>query len=327
MYLLNEGNMGSNKATIDYCSFLEGTYTRNLYGERNPQVVKELGDVGNDLQAYGGRLYAVLNCSHKVEVMDRRTCKRIGQVDIPNCRYIRFYGDKAYVSAYVGPVGIDPNAQQGAVYEVDTASLQVVRKTTVGYQPEQLVVGSDYIYVANSGGYRAPDYDSTISVINRHSMKQVRKLPVAINLSKLRQDRYGQLWVVSRGDNYRIPPRLLVMKNEQITDTVDLPCTDFSIAGDSLYCYGTSLQGEKTFGIVHLQTHEVLTTQWITDGTDSQIQVPYGILVNPYNKDIYVTDAKNYVSSGMLFCYSSKGRLRWKVRTGDIPAVMCLVDE
>ena len=39
MYLLNEGNMGSNKATIDYVDFCNGTYIRNIYGERNPNVV------------------------------------------------------------------------------------------------------------------------------------------------------------------------------------------------------------------------------------------------------------------------------------------------
>ena len=61
MYLLNEGNMGSNKATIDYLDFSKGIYIRNIYGERNPNVIKELGDVGNDIQVYGNRLYAVIN--------------------------------------------------------------------------------------------------------------------------------------------------------------------------------------------------------------------------------------------------------------------------
>ena len=56
--------------------------------KRHSDVIKELGDVGNDLQIYGSKLYAVLNSSHKVEVMDARTLVRIGQIDIPNCRYM-----------------------------------------------------------------------------------------------------------------------------------------------------------------------------------------------------------------------------------------------
>ena len=48
-YVLNEGNMGANKATIDYFTYQGSNYLRNIYAERNPTVVKELGDVGNDI--------------------------------------------------------------------------------------------------------------------------------------------------------------------------------------------------------------------------------------------------------------------------------------
>ena len=98
LYLLNEGNMGSNKCTLDFVDFDNGYYVRNLYAEKNPNVVKELGDVGNDVQIYGSKMYAVINCSHKVEVLDARSCQRLGQVDIPNCRYIAFDKGFAYVS-------------------------------------------------------------------------------------------------------------------------------------------------------------------------------------------------------------------------------------
>lgn len=91
-FLLNEGNMGSNKSTLDYFDYQTGIYTKNIYAERNPGVVKELGDVGNDIQIYGNKLYAVVNCSHFVEVMDVRTARHITQISIPNCRYLVFKG-------------------------------------------------------------------------------------------------------------------------------------------------------------------------------------------------------------------------------------------
>ena len=65
-YLLNEGNMGMNKCTLDYYDYASGVYTRNIYGAANPSVPKELGDVGNDIAIYGSRLYAVINASNKV---------------------------------------------------------------------------------------------------------------------------------------------------------------------------------------------------------------------------------------------------------------------
>lgn len=338
MYLLNEANMGSNKSSIDYVDFRNAYYVRNIYAERNPEVVKELGDVGNDIQIYGNKLYAVINCSHKVEVMDVRTCKRIGQVDIPNCRYIRFAKGKAYVSAYVGPVAIDPNAQLGAVYEVDTASLAVTRKVTVGYQPDELEVIGEYLYVANSGGYRAPDYDSTVSVVEIYGMKQIQKIPVGINLHRIRKDRYGKLWVTSRGDYNTIPSRLYVLdrkdKNSKemvVKDTLDIPCSEMYIQGDSLYFYSVewNKQTERntvTYGIIDVRTGQLVTDHFITDGTEQDIVIPYGICVHPTTGDVYVTDAKNYVSSGVLHCYDRHGKKKWSVRTGDIPAHMAFYD-
>ena len=94
MYLLNEGNMGSNKCTLDYLdlSGTTATYLRNIYAERNPTVVKELGDVGNDIKVYGSKLWMVINHSNKVEVATLDDCRRVGQINIPNSRYVTFDG-------------------------------------------------------------------------------------------------------------------------------------------------------------------------------------------------------------------------------------------
>ena len=334
MYLLNEGNMGSNKSTIDFVDFKNAYYIRNMYAERNPTVIKELGDVGNDIQIYGNKIYAVINCSHKVEVMDAHTLVRIGQIDIPNCRYIKFDKGNAYVSAYVGPVAIDPDAQLGAVYRIDTTSLAITGKCTVGYQPDELEIIGEYIYVANSGGYRVPKYDYTISVVEKFGMTQVEKIPVGINLHRIEADKYGKLWVTSRGNYGSIRSKMFVLEKESkfsrkmvVTDTLDIPCSEIHIQGDSLYFYSVewSNQEEKNhiaYGIIDVRTKELVTDHFITDGTEKDIEIPYGINVHPVTGDIYVTDAKNYVSSGALHCYSRNGKKKWSVRTGDIPAHM-----
>ena len=62
MYVLNEGNMGSNKATLDFLDLTTGEYHRNIYPSRNPSVTMNLGDVGNDIGIYGHRLWMVINC-------------------------------------------------------------------------------------------------------------------------------------------------------------------------------------------------------------------------------------------------------------------------
>lgn len=335
-YLVNEGNMGSNKCTLDYYDYLTGVYARNIYAERNPNVVKELGDVGNDIGIYGSKLYVVVNCSHKVEVLDARSGVRIGQVDIPNCRYVRFHRGKAYVSSYVGPVQLGADAPKGAVYQVDTLSLAITGQVTVGYQPEEMETVGDNMYVANSGGYRAPEYDNTVSVIDLAGMRQVEMIPVGINLHRLKKDRYDRLWVTSRGDRLSRPSRLYVMDRipgtdrMKVTDTLPVACSNMAIHGNLLYFYAaewSDLTGSNTisYGIIDIRTKEVVSTNFITDGTEREIAMPYGIAVHPETGDIYLTDAKNYVSSGTLYCFDSQGRKKWSVRTGDIPTAIAFL--
>ena len=327
-FLLNEGNMGSNKSTLDYFDYETGVYTKNIYADRNPGVVKELGDVGNDIQIYGNKLYAIINCSHFVEVMDVNTVKHIKAVSIPNCRYITFKDKYAYVSSYAGPVLIDPNARLGYVARMDTTNLEVIDTCVVGYQPEEMVISNNKLYVANSGGYRVPNYDNTVSVIDLNTFKEIKKIEVGINLHRMELDNYGKIWVSSRGDYYNVSSKTYVIdpETDMITDEFKLlPNSNMTLCGDSLYVYSTEwsyLTNSNTisYAIVNVKTRRVVTRNFIKDGTDDIIKIPYGLAVNPENKEFFVTDAKDYVTPGTLHCFNNDGTKKWSVTTGDIPA-------
>ena len=276
-YLLNEGSMGRNKSTLDYFEYTSGIYFKNLYAERNPNVVKELGDVGNDIQIYGSRLYAVINVSHLIEVMDVHTAKHIGKISIPNCRYITFKGQYAYVSSYAGPVQIDPNARLGYVAKVDTATMKVVAECTVGYQPDELVIVGNKLYVANSGGYRVPNYDRTVSVIDLDTFTEIKKIDVAINLHRMEVDAQGKIWVSSRGNYYKIRSKLFAIDptTDQVITSLDVPCSNMTIHGDRLYLYSVEWSYIKggnavSYSVIDTKTQKGLQNNFITDGTEKQ---------------------------------------------------------
>lgn len=331
-YLLNEGNMGMNRATIDYFDYSTGIYTRDIYSERNPDIVKELGDVGNDIKIYGTKAYAVINCSNYIEVIDVSTAKHVASINVPNCRYMAFNKDKAYISSYSGPVEISPNAEIGFVAEIDTATLQLTRKVSVGYQPEEMVVHNGYLYVANSGGYRVPNYDKTVSVIDLNTFTEVKKINVGINLHRMQIDSRGDIYVSSRGDYYNVPQNLYVIdsKSNKVTDTLNIPVSEMTICGDSLYYYSVAFsyvtgQNAVTYGIFDTRTKMVISSHVITDGTDNKIMIPYGIAVNPETKEVFITDAQNYVVTGYIYCFTSEGKLKWKTTAGNIPGHFAFV--
>lgn len=327
-YMLNEGNMGSNKCTLDFYDMTSGDYMRNIYASVNPEVPKELGDVGNDLEIYGRRMYAVINCSNKVEVLDAATCRRIGQVDIPNCRSVAFHGGYAYVTSYAGPVEIKPDySQLGYVAKVDTATLQVVGRCIVGYQPDGITVCGNRLYVCNSGGYRVPNYENTLSEIDLATFTETRRIPIAVNLNQVEADNHGRLWIASRGDYFDTDARLFCYdtRKDRVTAQIPVSVSSMWLHNDDLYIVGVSYSGsqlssERTYAVINTDMGEVRTENFISDGTEKDIRIPYGVAVHPVTGDIYETDARTYVNPGRLHCYSPDGTLKWSVRTGDIPA-------
>lgn len=333
MYVLNEGNMISNKATLDYLDLSAdgptAQYMRNIYPSRNPDDVKELGDVGNDVKIYGSKLWMVINCSNKVVVASVADCRRQGQIDIPNCRFLAFHEGYAYISSYVGPVDMSRDCPLGSVFKVDTTSLSIVGRVDVGYQPDEMAVLDGKLYVANSGGYRAPDYERTVSVIDLATFKEERKIDVDINLFRCKADKYGQLWVSSRGDTYDVPSRLYWLRKDQSgrmekAGSINHNVSDYCIVGDSLYFIAaewSSIMMDNTisYGIVNVRTHELVSQTLSSAPELAAVELPYGIIVNPYERDFYVMDAKNYLSSGELLHFKADGSFDWKVSTGDIP--------
>jgi len=336
LYLLNEGNMGSNKATLDYLD-LSGRdstahYYRNIYSERNPSTVMSLGDVGNDCQIYGSRLWLVINCSNKVEVARASDAVRIGKVNIPNCRYVTFKDGFAYVSSYVGTQYGGSNSPLGSVYKVDTLTLEKVDSCSVGYQPEEMAIIGNRLYVANSGGYQGmtgQGYESTMTIIDLLTMRETDKINVAANLHHVKADRYGQLWVTARGNYMNETSSLWWLQPDgngqmMVGGHLDQAVSDLCIVGDSLYFYGSqwsevTMTNTVTYGIINVRTHQVVSTNLSNAPEIQKIRMPYGIIVNPLQHDFYLMDAKNYVSSGELLHFLPDGTFDWKVKTGDIP--------
>lgn len=332
-FLLNESNMGNNKASLDHFDMESALYFQNIYPKLNPKASMYLGNVGNDLKIYGNKLYAVINASNYMEVMNLETGVHESSVGIRNCRYVVFHKGFAYVSSYNGPISIEPNAPLGTVIKVDTTSMAIVGQTTVGYQPEEMVVRDNKLYVANSGGYRVPDYDRTISVINLDNFKEEKKIDVGINLHRMQLDSDGNIYVSSRGDYKSIRSKMYIInRKDEVVRSLNIACSNMKVSGDSIYLYSTEWShitqtNTTTYGIINTKTQHLVNSKFITDGTEKYITLPYGLAIDPETKDIFVTDAKDFVTSGTLYCFSKDGKLKWQVETGEIPAHIAFTDK
>lgn len=323
LYVMSEGSWGQSNARIDRLDLESGQYFENVFAVANESAVLSLGDVCNDLELYGNRLYAVVNGSHKVEVMDAKTLKSYGKIDVSSPREIAFSGTKGYVTSW-----IDGANDNGSVIEFDLNTLEVTHTVSVGQEPEGIAVSGGKVYVACSGGmhYNTTGYVDELWALNVSDLSVSEILHVAPNLHRLQADTDGSLWVNSRGDYAANPSGLYHIVGSQVT-SMGVPCAGFALGEDKIYYYGSEYSlatGEytTTYGTIDRATMTP-GASFITDGSDANIAAPYGVFAAEGR--IYVTDAKNYASSGSLHVYGSDGELQQTFTAGICPAAVVFV--
>src|SRR5690606_2986863 len=98
-----------------------------------------------------------------------------------------------------------------------------------------------------------------------------------------------------------------------------------TIHNDLAYMYSTEFSystGEYdiSYTMLDTRTETLLDKSFIAESHKELIAMPYGIAIHPETQEVLITDAKDYVTPGNLYCFSAEGALKWSVQTGDIPA-------
>lgn len=306
LYILCEGLINMNNSTLVHYSVKDTLIDKDYFTTKNG---RGLGDTANDLKLYGSKIYIVVNVSSQVEVIDAET--GISQKRIPlfsengvprEPRCIAFYEDKAYVCCF-----------DNTVVRIDTATLQTDAIVTVGRNPDGICATNNKLYVSNSGGLSYPNYDNTVSVIDITTFQEIKKIEVSINPYTIAADKYGDVYVASRGD-YGIGKYCLQRidsRTDQLIETFDEEVLNFCISGDLAYLYNYDYTYQTSWiKVMNVRTEEIVRDNFITDGT--QITTPYGISTNEETGDVYITDAYDFMVTGDVACFGADGKLKYK---------------
>lgn len=316
VFVLNEGGWGKNNASLSYYGFNSQAVTADIFASTNPQIQGGLGDLAQDMHVYGSKMYIVVGGSNTVEVVSPSTAKSIKSIELPNIspKYLASANGKVFISA-----------QDDKVHVLDTVTLTITKAIAVGQDPAHMAVVGNKLYVANSGEYEHPTYDNTISVIDLTTLTEISKITVAINLHQMEADKYGDLYVVSRGRSYGdqqplVPSALYVVNptTGTIKKKFDFEATDLAIHEDIAYVYSYSyITFAPSYKVINVKDETVVKETFISDGTS--IGVPYAIGVDPVLGDVYISDAKDYVNSGAVYCFDSTGKKKFSFTAGVLP--------
>jgi YVTN family beta-propeller protein len=297
LFVLNQGLYGANNTALTYYDFSSSTPSTDFFKQVNGFG---LGDTGSDMVIYGGKMYIVVNNSGYVAVVNSVSAKFIDTIDFKNNGVNR--GPENVVAAD-GKVFV--STTDGNVAVIDTANLAITKFIKVGSNPAQMVVSGDKLFVSNTGGF-SQSYDSTVSVILLSSLTESGRITVGINPGSIDTDNAGNIYVVCTGNYGTVAPSLVKanINSNTISKSVDSAFGTIRFYNNALYTTGGYL-GTAKVGILNPDDLTPMRPTFVADGTT--IQNPYGLDIDLATGDVYVGDARDYVSSGQVYCFDKNG--------------------
>ncbi|MDP4239403.1 MAG: hypothetical protein Q8904_08045 [Bacteroidota bacterium] len=208
----------------------------------------------------------------------------------------------------------------GHVAQLDTTSLSVEKTVAVGSNPEGIAFANNKIYVANSGGLSTIN-DSTISVIDPVTFKEIKRIKVVIDPVVLKADAYGDLYLISMGNYSTIPytlQRIEAATTEKVSVIQGLKPYNMTLNGDNVYLYSYDYDANynvvnKSYSIYDVKSQKVTNSNFIA--SSAVAKTPYSIDVNPATKDIYIGET-DFLNNGKMYCFGQDGILKFSFDAG-----------
>jgi YVTN family beta-propeller protein len=299
MLVLCEGLFQQNNSSLSWINLQNEEVDVDFFNTKNGRL---LGDTGNDMHVYGGKIYIVVNNSNTLEILSKSSGESIKQLAMTvngngkQPRSIAFHGSKAFITCYDGYVDI-----------LDTLTLTITNRIKVGANPEGLAVSNGKLFVANSGGLNVSLPDSTVSIIDLSTFQEIKKITVGKNPGHINVDEQGDVYVIARGNYGSIPSRMV--KIDPITNTVSqtfsFDASKIERMNDhfliSFYNYSTETSEIRLFNTV---TENIVSNSFIST---NDITTLYGIYYNSTSDKIFCLDAMSYTNSGYVRQYNSSG--------------------
>jgi YVTN family beta-propeller protein len=312
IYILNQGGFNDNNSSLTYYNYTTKLITPDLFSSANGGA--KLGDVGNDVEIYGSKMYIVVNNSNKVDIVNAKTGVLIKSDSLYQCRSVVFYGSNAFITSYNGTVSV-----------LDTVSLTIKNAITVGPDPEQMVIVGSKLYVANSGGLN-PNPNNTVSVIDLATQTQTKQITVIANPVSVTADTLGHVYVLSLGNFADLNPGMTIIDDvndvELSEPAVSLGYNVPVYAQHGFIYYPTA---NNDIAVFNAKTQSVASVNFITDGT--VITAPYAVSGDPATGEIFVADAVDYQSNGILYAFDKTGKKEYQLTVGIDPGKIALLNK
>lgn len=315
LFILCEGNFQYSNASLSFYNPATNQVENEIFNRANGM---KLGDVAQSMTIYDNKGWITVNNSHVVFAIDLDTYRELGRIEnLTSPRFIHFVNsDKAYISQLWDNRIFIVNPQNYSV----TGYIQVPNMDASSGSTEQMVQIGKYVYC------NCWSYQNQIIKIDTETDQVTDRIEVGLQPNSLAVDSKNHIWTITDGGykgspfGYE-PPALYCID----PDNMKILKTFRFILGSSPSEIQTNGGGDTIFWInddiwkMSIES-EALPLSPVIPYHDTKF---YGLTINPNDSEIYVADAIDYAQAGMIYRYSSEGKLLDNFYVGVTPGAFC----
>ncbi|MDR2511367.1 MAG: hypothetical protein LBC89_02700 [Bacteroidales bacterium] len=296
--VLNEGVFGNNNASITYYDEENDSIFQNAFLAVNG---RQLGELANDMQIYGSKIYILMGGSNTIEITDLHL-KSIKQIKFSDNigkepHSIAFANGKAYITCYNNYLTV-----------LDTNNLLITNNIPVWKNPEGIAIANNKAYIACGAGMDYPNFDSIVTVVDLSNF-QTSKIVVNMNPFTIDKDPLGNIYVLCcgnyGGDTMHTPVDYSFVKidanNHIVTQYPNITAADFVIHDFSAYLFGLNYNDYHIdYKIFNLNTGSIINENFVTDENLTLLS-PRVLKYDARYRRILLGDTKFYTSNGRIY--------------------------
>jgi hypothetical protein len=312
--VLNEGNFMFGNAEMSVYHPISKELVNGVFEKVNDF---KLGDVAQSMLLFDSLLFVAVNNSSKVDVLHASSLKHIYSINISGSSPRYCYADASYQKLYITEL------YANKIHIVNLNNFQVIGSITTQGWTESIAAKGNFIYTIQRrkpGGQKA----ASILKIDRASSTISNTVPLPADPSNFGFDYLNNIWAMHGSDTAQgvsaAQLHQIDLNSFSIIKTVSFPQnmrpSNFRLHPDGQSCFYTI--GKQVF-------------QWNLSNTDlptsplfvSEAALIYNLDIDPYSRDIYLSDAIDYVQPSKIYRYDESGKLIHSFTAGVISNEFC----
>lgn len=299
--IANEGNFGWGNAAISSYDSISQTVIKDVF---QPANNRPLGDVLQSLTKIGSYLWAVVNNSGKIEIIDSQNFKSINTIQsLKSPRFLLPVNSKAYLTDF----------KENAISIIDVNQQKIVQKIPFPGWSEQMLLYRNIIWITAPQKKYLYLLDTLTNAIQDSIL-------LSTGGNSLVMDSQNQIWVLCEGDIQGTENPVLYVINPDNKQIVKKFIFEKSTTSHPKCLATTTDKNYLYFFNKHLfrlfLSDSALPAQPIVTNNGGEW---YGLNVHPISGNLFISNAIDYVQPGKIEIYTPNGEFVNSFKVGVLP--------